>query len=126
MRRYDNMRIGLLKVSSLVLVLVLLMGCQKGTSGRFQQATLAAGAPSGTKPSITGGIELNLDSSGSYKMNGFPATEGTWKEEGDVITLSPKDGNGESYTLRKKSADEYEQVEPKRSVPTFWIRVPKT
>ncbi|MBX3095704.1 MAG: hypothetical protein KF812_02460 [Fimbriimonadaceae bacterium] len=132
MRQYENMQIGLHKVSNgiglvgVLLLAMMVVGCQKGSAGRFQQATLAAGAPEGTKPSIVGGIELSLDGGGTYKMNGFPATEGSWKEEGEEITLTPKDGKGEKYVLRKKSADEYEQVEPKRSVPTFWIRVPKT
>jgi len=115
---------GLLKVSSLALALAMAFGCAPGTSGRYVQAVLPAGAPTDATPSIVGGMELTLESNGNYRMTGFPATKGTWKEEGEVLTLTPEDGA--PYRLEKRGSDRYEQVEPKRSVPTFWIRAPKT
>lgn len=124
MKQSAIMPTGLLKVSSVALILAIAWGCGPGTSGRYVQAVLPAGSPADASPSIVGGMELTLESNGTYRMTGFPPTKGTWKEEGNVLILTPDDGP--AYRLEKRGSDRYEQVEPKRSVPTFWIRAPKT
>lgn len=108
---------------------VLLLSCLAcsggGISGKWVAASLPVGAGEKEVPLIHMGMQLDIQSNGTYHMNGFPPSEGKWKQISEgKYQFTPNKG-AERMVLEKKG-DRLIQVEPKRTNQQFFMRPPKS